>query len=55
MKIETKDLITSKGAATYLGVSTQRIYAMITEGKIEPTEIGGIKFFTTKQLDKFKK
>lgn len=49
------EFITTGGAAKYLNVSQQRIYAMIKEGKIKPTIIGGVKFLEYSQLDKYKK
>jgi len=53
--MDTKNLITSGVAAKILNVSTQRIYAMIKEGKITPVIIGGIKFFNKNEIEKISK
>ena len=53
MKIE--NLIKIGDAARVLGVSSQRVYAMINEGKIKPTIIGNTKFFNRLELEKLKK
>ena len=54
-RMNTKNLITSGAVAKILNVSTQRIYAMIKEGKISPIEIGGIKFFNKGDIEKIAK
>lgn len=53
--MNTKNLITSGSVAKILNVSTQRVYAMIKEGKIASIDIDGIKFFNKSEIQKLAK
>ena len=52
--METKQILNTKGAAEFLGVSVSTIYRMVEQGILHPTKTpGGQRRFTTTQLQEF--
>ncbi len=52
--METKQILNTKGAAEFLGVSVSTIYRMVEQGLLHPTKTpGGQRRFTTAQLQEF--
>ena len=53
MEIDVNDLIKVKTAADYMHVTSQYIYTLIKDGRLQPTEIDKVTFVSRRAVEAF--